>query len=69
MAAGEVVVLGRKSSGRNVMPYWRAGDVCEECVLYLLIAVLQMETLKFSISEKSCACVKKLLVSFGSFFV
>lgn len=33
----------------------------------LKISVLQMEILKFNLSEKSCACVKKLLVSFGTF--
>lgn len=34
----------------------------------LAISVLQMEILKFNFSEKSFACVKKLLVSFGTFF-
>lgn len=32
------------------------------------ISVLQVETLKLNFSEKSCACIKKLLVTFGTFF-
>lgn len=34
----------------------------------LTISVFQMEILKFNFSEKSCACIKKLLVSLGTFF-
>lgn len=48
--------------GRYMMRCVRFAD----CLL--TISVLQMEILKFNFSEKSCTCVKKLLVFFGMFF-
>lgn len=51
------------------MHYWRVYDVCGKFAGCLSISVLQMEILKFSFSEKSCACIKKLLVSFGTVFL
>lgn len=48
------------------------GEFMMWCVRYayclLTISVLQMETLKFNFSEKSCACVNELLVSFVTIF-
>lgn len=32
------------------------------------ISVFQVGTLKLNFSEKSCACIKKLPVTFGTFF-
>lgn len=56
----------REDSGRRVTCSQRArDDVCEVCMSPLN---LQVETLKFNFSEKSCACIKKLLVTFGTFF-
>lgn len=50
------------------MRYWRVYDVCEVCTLPLNNFCPSDGKFKFNFSEKSCACVKKLLVSFGNFF-
>ena len=47
------------------MHCWRVYDVCEVCTLPLNNFCPSGENSDFS--EKSCACLKKLLVSFGTF--